>query len=118
VVSSEDRNPGQNYANVPRNGRCHGSEYTSHDLERGTFYLANGGAHKGYISKKLNIPLDAKLPFHVTRTELSATNIFIASATIFLKDIYYTTSDLMNILTGQKITACGWNLQRLAQACS
>jgi hypothetical protein len=79
-------------ANAPRNGRCHGSEYKSHDLEKGSFFLANGGVHKKIISKKLNISLDAKLPSHVTRKELSSTNIFIASATIFSKDIFYATS--------------------------
>jgi hypothetical protein len=50
------------------------------------------GKYKKLISKRLNIPLDAKLPSQVTRTELSAHNIFVAFATIFSKDIYYTTS--------------------------
>ena len=79
-------------ANAPRNGRCHGSEYKSHDLEKGSFFLANGGKFKKLISKRLNISLDAKLPSHVTQKELSRHNIFIASATIFSKDIFYATS--------------------------
>jgi hypothetical protein len=78
-------------ANAPRNGRCHGSEYKSHDLEKGSFFLANGGKYKKLILKKLNIALSATLPSHVTRKELSAHNIFIASATIFSKDIFYAT---------------------------
>jgi glycosyltransferase involved in cell wall biosynthesis len=76
----------------PRNDRCHGSEYKSHDLDNGEFFLSNGGKFKKFISKRLNVPMDAELPSHITQTELSAHNIFVASATIFSKDIYYATS--------------------------
>ena len=80
-------------ANKPRNGRCHGSKYISHDLEKGAFFLANGGMHKKLIWKKLNIPPDAaKLPSHITEEVLSAHCIFVNSATIFSKDIFYATS--------------------------
>jgi glycosyltransferase involved in cell wall biosynthesis len=79
-------------ANAPRNGRCHESQYKSHDLEKGSFFLANGGKYKKLILKKLNIALSATLPSRVTQKELSAHNIFITSATIFSKDIFYATS--------------------------
>mmetsp|Transcript_35493 Transcript_35493/g.72604 ORF Transcript_35493/g.72604 Transcript_35493/m.72604 type:complete len:178 (-) Transcript_35493:861-1394(-) len=80
-------------ANKPRNGRCHGSKYISHDLEKGAFFLANGGIHKKLIWKKLNIPPDAaKLPSHITEEVLSAHCIFVNSATIFSKDIFNATS--------------------------
>ena len=78
-------------ANKPRKSRCHGSKYISHDLEKGAFFLANGGANKKIISKKLNISLDAKLPSHVTQAELKRHNFFVNSATIFSRDIFHAT---------------------------
>ena len=81
-------------ATLPKKKRCrHGStNYTSHDLEKGKFFLANGGYHKKIISKRLHIPLDAKLPSHVTHAVLSAHNIFVASASIFSKDLFHATT--------------------------
>jgi len=91
-------------ANIPRNVRCHGigilaSEYKSHDLGKGAYFRS---PDKGYVLKKLNLPLDAKLPSHVTRKELRAFNFFVASATIFSKDIFYATSGFDTRIDGKE----------------
>ncbi|KAK1738937.1 hypothetical protein QTG54_010253 [Skeletonema marinoi] len=92
-------------ANKPRNGRCHGSKYISHDLEKGAFFLANGGRFKKLIWKKLNIPPDAKLPSHITEEVLSAHISSLILPQSSLKTFSMQHQDLIH--REVKITTCG-----------